>query len=374
MTLLNLGRHRQTGRAKQSPGLATGARWMRRAATAGIACALLTCSAAAQDKTPSPSGEPLAVLDGQPFYEDQLPAGAQAQLERMMTQVNAVKLRALHEALDQKLIEAEAKKQGVSRDDLFKAEVLAKAVDPTEEQVRAYYESRPEQKSHPYDEVKDSIRTGMKSVEIGKAQAAYVARLWQQAMNDGELTLLIKPPKIEIKADASRLKGDAKAPITIVEFSDFSCPFCLKAESSIAAVLAKYPGQVNLSYRDLPLRELHPNAEMAAEASRCAGEQGKFWEYHDLLFARQDKQDREGLMEDAHTLKLDEAKFDACLSSGRYQPQIEQDAQLAARAGIVATPGFSIDGTFVRGAQPAEAFEQIIDKKLSALNEKRAAN
>jgi protein-disulfide isomerase len=314
------------------------------------------------------------MVDGQAVYEDQLPAAEQTQLERMMTQVYAVEMRALHETLDQKLIEAEAKKKGVSADDLFKAEVLSKVPDPTEDQVRAYYEARPEQKSHPYDEVKDSIRQGMKNVAVQKVRGAYVQGLWQQAMNDGELSLLLTPPKVDVKVDTSRMRGDPAAPVTIVEFSDFSCPFCRMAESTIQTMLAKYPGQVKLSYRDYPLRELHPNAEMAAEASHCAAEQGKFWEYHDLLFAHQDKQSREGLLEDARSLQLDETKFDACLSSDRYKPQIDQDMLMATRAGVVSTPGFYINDVFVSGAQPPEVFEQIIEKKLSTANQKRAAN
>jgi len=374
MTLWNLDQHRQAGHGEQLCAPGAGALRMRQTLMVGIACILLAGFAAAQDKAPAQAGEPLAVIDGQPIYEDQLPAGEVAQLQRMMTQVYGVKMRALHEALDEKLIQAQAKKKGVSEDDLLQAEVVSKVADPAEEQVRAYYEARPEQKQHPYDEVKDSIRQGMKNVDIQKERRLYAQRLWQQALNDGELSILLAPPKIEIKADTSRMKGDANAPVTIVEFSDFSCPFCRKAEATISAMLAMYPGQVKLSYRDYPLLELHPNAQVAAEASRCAAEQGKFWEYHDLLFAYQDKQSREGLMEDARTLKLDEKQFNECLSSGRYKMQIEQDMQMATRAGIVSTPGFYINDTLVSGAQPAEVFEQIIEKKLSTANQKRAAN
>jgi protein-disulfide isomerase len=340
----------------------------------GIAFAALTCFATAQDKAPAHPGEPLAVIEGQPVYDDQLPADEQAQLARMMQQVYGVKMRALHEVLDQKLIAAEAKKRGVSEDDLFKSEVLSKAVEPTEEQVRAYYESRPDEMKQPYDDVRDRIRQGLKTVEVQKARAAYVQGLWQRALNDGELSILMSPPKIELKADPSRLRGDPKAPITIVEFSDFSCPFCHKAESTISELLAKYPGKVKLTYRDFPLQELHPQAQMAAEASRCAGEQGKFWEYHDLLFANSDKQSLDGLIEDARKLKLDDQQFEACLSSDRYKRQIDQDVQLASRVGLVSTPGFFINGTFVNGAQPAEAFEKIIDLQLAASTQKQAAN
>ena len=142
----------------------------------------------------------------------------------------------------------------------------------------------------------------------------------------------------------------------------------------MSELLAKYPGKVKVGYRDFPLKQLHPQAQLAAEASRCAGEQGKYWEYHDLLFASSTKQTREVLIEDARTLKLDDKEFDACLSSGRYKLQVDQDIQLGSRGGVVATPGFFINGTFVNGAQPSAAFEKIIDEQLSTSSQKHIAN
>jgi protein-disulfide isomerase len=226
----------------------------------------------------------------------------------------------------------------------------------------------------PFDDVKGKIRQDLKDQEISKARVAYLQGLVQQAMNDGELVVLLSPPKVEVTVDPARLRGDPNAPITIVEFSDFSCPYCRKAESTMNELLAKYPGKLRVGYRDFPLKQLHPQAQLAAEASRCAGEQGKYWEYHDLLFASPNKQSREVLIEDARTLKLDDKKFDACLSSGRYKLQIDQDIQLGSRGGVVATPGFFINGTFVNGAQPSAAFEKIIDEQLSTSSQKHVAN
>jgi len=371
LTLWNLNDQRSAERTEKPRSLA--AAGVGRPMYAAFACVLLTCVAAAQDKVPSPTGPPLAVLDGQSIYEDQLPGREVTQLQRMMAQVYAVKLRALHETLDQKLIDSAAKKKGVSEEDLYKSEVLSKVPEPTDDQVIASYQSRQDLKNSSFDEVKDRVRRDLKNEAIQQQRSAFIQGLWQSAVNDGELSILLAPPRIEITPDGSRMRGDPKAPISIVEFSDFSCPFCLKAEASISAVMAQYPGQVKLSYRDFPLRELHPNAERAAEAARCAGEQDKFWEYHDQLFANQKRQDPEGLMDDARALKLDEPKFAACLSSGRYKQQIDQDVQMGSRAGIEATPGFYINDTFVNGAQPPEVYEHIVDQKLAALKE-RAAN
>jgi protein-disulfide isomerase len=337
-------------------------------------CAGAQNAASSQATASSNSSEAYAIFDGQPIYEDQLPASEQAQLQRMMLQVFAVRHRALQEVLDQKLVEAEAKKKGVTVDDLAKSEVDSKVPDPTDDEVSAYYQAHQGQINQPFDQVKDKIRQGLKDQAIQKARAVYLQGLMEQAVNDGELVLLLRPPKAPVTPDPGRLRGDPKAPVTIVEFADFSCPYCRKVEPTLSELLAKYPGKVNLGFRDFPLRQIHPQAQLAAEASRCAGEQGKYWEYHDLLFANPDKQGRDDLMADAVTLKMDDKQFDACLSSGRYKPQIEEDIQIGTRVGIVDTPGFFINGTFLNGAQPAEAFEKIIDQELASTKQRRAAN
>ncbi|HEX4001033.1 MAG TPA: thioredoxin domain-containing protein [Candidatus Acidoferrales bacterium] len=343
-------------------------RWL----PAVLLCFLLPNLAIAQKSAAPGSPDALAVFQGQAISEDQLPAGEQAQLQRMMQQVFGVKRRALQAVLEQKLVENAAKKKGVAPEELIKSEVDSKVADPTDDEVSAYYQAHQGQITQPFDEIKDKIKQGLKDQEIQKARQLYVQDLMQQAVNDGDLVILLQPPKIEIPADPARLRGDAKAPVTIVEFADFSCPYCRQVEPTVNELLAKYPGKVNVAFRDFPLRQLHPQAQLAAEASRCAGEQGKYWEYHDMLFANAGKQTRDDLVADANALKLDGKQFDACLASGRYKPQIEQDVQLGSRAGIVATPAFFINGTFLNGAQPPAAFEKIIDEELSKANPKHS--
>jgi len=131
-------------------------------------------------------------------------------------------------------------------------------------------------------------------------------------------------------------------------------------------LLAKYDGKIRLAYRDFPLREIHAQAQSAAEASRCAGEQGKFWEYHDLLFAKPGKFDKPSLLEHARSLKLDEKLFESCLSGGKYKADVEKDAGEGTAAGVNGTPAFFVNGVFLSGAQPAAAFEKVIDDELAA--------
>jgi len=177
--------------------------------------------------------------------------------------------------------------------------------------------------------------------------------------------------KVEVTYDPARLRGSPQAPVIIVEFSDFQCPFCRKVQTTLKTLLARYQGRVSLAYRDFPLRGMHGQAELAAESSRCAGEQGRFWEYHDLLFANPDKLNRDGLMDLARSLKLDEKQFDSCLSSGKYRKQVEQDLQDGIRAGVQGTPGIFINGVPFSGAQPEAVFERIIQAELARPKDKR---
>lgn len=328
---------------------------------AGVLCS----NAGGQDSSSGTAPKPIATLDGQPVFEDQLPAAVRAQLQKIHQQEDVLKARGLDALLEQKLVEAEAKKKGVTITQLVATEVDSKVADPTADELNAYYLARQDQIKQPFDEVRDKLQQALKSMKVQQARQSYAKDLLARAEESGDVVVLLRPTRTKVGFDAARLKGSSSAPVMIVEFSDFSCPFCRKAESILSQVLAKYPGKVSLAYRDYPLQEVHPHAELAAEASRCAGEQGMYWEYHDLLFANPEKQDHDNLLLDARVLELDEKRFDSCLGSGRYKAQIDQDLQDGMRAGIIGTPGFFVNGIFVDGAQPAAVFEQIIDQELS---------
>jgi protein-disulfide isomerase/Flp pilus assembly protein TadD len=180
-----------------------------------------------------------------------------------------------------------------------------------------------------------------------------------------------QPTRTEVSFDPAQLRGSPHAPVMIVEFSDFQCPFCRKVQPILKNLLAKYEGRVSLAYRDFPLRGMHGQAELGAESARCAGEQGKFWEYHDLLFENPDKLNRDGVMELARSLKLNEKQFDACVSGGKYRSKVEEDLQQGIRAGVLGTPGIFINGILVSGAQPEAAFERVIEAELATAKQRR---
>jgi protein-disulfide isomerase len=172
--------------------------------------------------------------------------------------------------------------------------------------------------------------------------------------------------RYDIPTEGSPSLGPANAPITIVEFSDFQCPFCIRFhQDTYQALLAAYPGKIRFVYRNLPLTSIHPMAQSAAVASLCAKDQNAFWQYHDKLFSAQYDLGRDGYVKYATDLGLDVTKFQTCIDGTSHDGDIKKDSDFALNLGVQSTPTFFINGLAVVGAQPLSAFQQVIDKELT---------
>lgn len=172
--------------------------------------------------------------------------------------------------------------------------------------------------------------------------------------------------RVTVSTDGDPSIGPANAPITIVEFSDYQCPYCQAwYQQTFDKLMASYPGKIRFVYRDLPL-PMHPQAIPAAEAANCAGEQGAYWKFHNALFSGQYSLGRAAYVQYASDLRLDLAAFTACLDDHHTQAEVETDAADAARLGLNGTPSFVINGQILVGAQPFEQFKAIIDADLAA--------
>jgi protein-disulfide isomerase len=176
-------------------------------------------------------------------------------------------------------------------------------------------------------------------------------------------------PSVDMKTliDDDSIKGDKDAPVTIVEFSDYECPFCARFYSdTYGQIVEKYidTGKVNLVYRDFPL-SFHPNAQKAGEAAECAGEQGKYYEMHDLLFEKGVSGGVSAYKQYAKEIGLKTSDFDSCLDSGEMAGEVRKDFTDGQRAGVQGTPAFFIDGKLISGAQPFPAFEAAIEAALN---------
>lgn len=168
--------------------------------------------------------------------------------------------------------------------------------------------------------------------------------------------------KVDVKiSDSDHYRGDKDAPITIVEFSDFQCPFCSRFHDTMLQVIENYPKDVKWVYKHFPLDSIHPYAREAAEASECAGEQGKFWEYTDSLYANQKSINSSYLNSLAREIGLNTSKFDKCLADGKYAKKVNDDFQYGKQIGVTGTPGGYINGQKIGGALPYNQLESMIE-------------
>ena len=219
-------------------------------------------------------------------------------------------------------------------------------------------------------------------LEIVKGQLAQVIRLLNQRQPAaaGSAGARVAAPSGPVRASVAGAPslGRADAPVTVVEFSDYECPFCQRFFATALPALKKdyvETGNVRYVFRDYPLDQIHPHARKAAEAAHCAGDQGKFWEMHDRLFQHSSALAPPQLAEHARALGLDTATFDECLSSGRHAARVERGLADGAAAGVRGTPAFvigktkpgsdTVEGTPVRGAQSLETFRRIIEQLLA---------
>jgi protein-disulfide isomerase len=267
----------------------------------------------------------------------------------------------LDEMIGNRLLDADAKTRGVDREALVQQEITAKVSEPTDANVADWYKANQQRvQGATLEQVAAPIRALLVQERTAAARRAYVDRLKASTA----VTLMLEPPRVSVSDAGRPSKGPASAPVQIIEFSDFECPFCFRANPTIAQVLSTYGDRVRLVYRHLPLPN-HPNARPAAEAAACANEQGRFWEYHDQLFANQSKLSAADLKQHAAELKLDTAKFNACVDSRKFQKDVDADLDAAQLLGVSGTPHFFINGRALSGAQPLESFKQIIDEELA---------
>jgi protein-disulfide isomerase len=171
--------------------------------------------------------------------------------------------------------------------------------------------------------------------------------------------------RVEVSTDGEPSVGPEDAPVTIVEFSDYQCPYCESwYQQTFNPLMEKYPGKIRFVYRDLPL-PMHPESIPAAEAANCAGEQGAYWTFHDALFSGSYQLGRKAYEQIATDLGLEKTAFLACLDDHRYQAEVESDGEDAARLGLNGTPSFVINGRILVGARPLSDFTAIIDEELA---------
>ena len=265
--------------------------------------------------------------------------------------------KVLEELIDDQLLADEARRLNMSLDQLLDKEVYKGVKDPTEDQLEVYYEGL--DTKEPYEAVRADVLTHIRELRRAKARAAYVENLRKQA----SINVLLMPPSADINLAKAYTKGSQDAPVVFVEFADYECPYCQKVNPQLQQLKKEYGDKVAIVYKDFPL-PMHHTAEKAAEAARCAGEQGKYWEYHDVLFYSK-QTDADALKEHAKVLKLDGDKFASCLDNGTQAAAVKQDLDEARSLGLTGTPSFFVNGHFVSGVVDYEALKDMVNQQLN---------
>ena len=335
---------------------------MMAAATLAV---FLGVHASGAQQAPGAKSTSAAKVEDEVITLEEVEQGLRAQLAKIEEQRHALLEERLDQLIGDRLLAQEAKKRGMPLDQLLKAEVYAKAPDVSDAEVTNFItQNRARLPQGDEAELKLKVSDYLRGQKVNERRHAFIQSLRAQS----KVAVYLDAPaaaRLSVSADRGFVRGAREAPVTIVEFSDFQCPFCKNGTETVRQVLEKYPGKVKLVFRDFPIPNLHPAAPKAHEAARCAADQGKFWEYHDLLFEKSPRQAPEDLKQYAKDLKLDPSPFGQCLDSGKYQAAVNQDVEEGARLGVTATPTFFINGRQLVGAQPVTAFQKLIDSELA---------
>jgi protein-disulfide isomerase len=302
----------------------------------------------------------VATVGSHKITEAELEARIKPEMAGLESKIYDLKHQALESMADEYLIEQAAKKAKLTVPEYLRREVEQKAGKVTEADARKYYDQRKGANTPPFDQIKDRLIAALQNQNEQEQREKLLASLRKEEPT----RILLKAPRVEVSSSGHPAIGPTNAPVTIVEFSDFQCPFCKRVEPTLKQVREKYGNNVRLVYMDFPL-PMHNHALDAAKAARCAADQGKFWPFHDALFADQSKQAPADLKAIAKNLGLDTTKFDACFDQAKYEAGVRSDIAQGRQLGIDGTPAFFINGRMLVGAQPEASFDRLIDEELA---------
>ncbi len=323
---------------------------------------ILVCLPAVGQVTPAASGPSpsfaVAEVDGRTLTSIDLEQKKSGSLLQARYQYYMSQRKALDQLVDDELLSLAAERQHLTVDELLQKKVYKDIKDPTEDQLQVYYEGM--ESNEPYPAVHDRVLEHIRELRRDKARAAYVKELRSQA----NLRILLSPPVAGVNLDDAFVRGSKDAPVQFVEFADYECPYCQQVNPLIQKLQEEYGDKLSFAYKDFPL-PMHHRAQKAAEAARCAGEQGKYWEYHDVLYYSR-MLDVPDLKKHAQVLKLDEVRFAKCLDTGTEAEAVKKDLEEGKKLGLSGTPSFFVNGHFFHGSVDYSTLKEMVDQQLPA--------
>jgi len=310
-------------------------------------------------------------IDGEVITEDQARREGAKELEALelkMLQNKASYTRNEHmilgqvfeQLIDEKLIKMEAESRGITEEELIEMDVRQNVQEPSEDVIGAFYEANKDRIALSKEDSFPQIRDYLKQNQENSIKEEFLAGLEKEH----KVIRNIDHLRFEVDAPDRPSDGPSAAPVVLVEFSDFQCPYCQTFSDTLKKVVGQYEDKVRLVFRQYPLSSIHPDAQRAAEASLCAADQNRFWDMHDLFFENQQNLLEEDILNKAEQLGLDTETLQACLSEEKYGSMVQEDLRAGAIAGVEGTPTLFINGRYLSGNRSFEEIVGIIDEEL----------
>lgn len=315
-------------------------------------------------KQPAGNNVAAKVGDDITITQEELVDGIEAEIFEAETKVFEIKFNKLKSILVQKFMDRDPRKKGMSND-AYLEKYIATGVNISDKEIDAFIKDQNIPEEHINPQVREKIKNYIGMERKKEAVDKWIA---EQTKKNTVEVFIAKPrrPTYPVEAGNAPFFGDKDAKVTIVEYSDFQCPFCAKGADILKEIKKKYGKKVKIAFKNFPL-PFHNHAEGAAVASLCANEQGseKFWKMHDEMFAHQDSLDPEGLKGLAKKIGLHVDQFTKCLSTNKYLTQVQADMEEGKKHKVKSTPTFFVNGQLVNGAQPLDVFTEIIEEELA---------
>ena len=344
----------------------------------------VSCTVDAEDGEPSgsaanraegaePTGDPgevLARVGGEEITRGEVEEAAAeglGQIDKQLAQCRVEARKGRHDLLEgqarqmvrERLLAAEAESRGMTQEELLQAEVQSRASEISDADVDSFYAENQARIGQPKEAIAGQIREFLRQQRESEAYEAFISGLEEREA----VEYTMGPYRVEVAAQGEPAKGPADAPVTIVEFSDFECPFCSRVVPTLDRVKEEYGDRVRLVFKQYPLPS-HANAQKAAEASLCAHDQGEFWAMHDAMFADQGNLGPDGLAAKAQEIGLEMEAFRQCLSSGKHEEAVKEDLDEGLAVGVSGTPAMFVNGRMISGAVPYEEIAQVVEEEL----------
>lgn len=321
-------------------------------------------------KTASPTSAPtaatgqvIATLNGEAITDEDIRKVAGSDLAQAERELYDARKKGLDQIIEGRLLESEAKKRNISKEDFLKKEVEEKVKIEDRDLKKVYEEKKAQMQGKSFEEMKGNLNGYLHREKYGDLYDALIKRLKKNA----QVAVNIKAPKVEVDEGDSPAIGPKDAPVHVVEWTDYQCPFCSRSRETVNQILDTYKGKVRYVIRDFPL-SFHKDSLKAHEGAHCAGDQGKYWDMNKKLFGNQKDIKVEDLKKYAGEIKLNMGKFNECLDSGKYTKTVQENQAAGEKVGVSGTPAFFINGRMISGARPFSSFKEIIDDELANLD------